>query len=86
MEKYGKVILFVTPIFLSMFLLEKAQEKFLKKESIHPLGTMSCLTSEIVMITKNVLNCCFILFRRNAFLAKTFQTKQAGQHLVIKFL
>jgi alkylglycerol monooxygenase len=59
MEKYGQVLLFVMPIFLSMILLEKAYEKFIKKESINPLDTVSSLTSAITMITKNVLGLSF---------------------------
>lgn len=59
MEKYGQVLLFVMPIFLSMILLEKAYEKFIKKESMNPLDTVSSLTSAITMITKNVLGLSF---------------------------
>lgn len=59
MEKYGKVLLFVMPIFLFMILVEKAYEKFLKKESVNPLDTVSSLTSAITMITKNVLGLSF---------------------------
>jgi len=42
-----------------MILLEKAYEKFIKKQSINPLDTVSSLTSAITMITKNVLGLSF---------------------------
>lgn len=55
MEKYGKILLIIMPIFVSMILLEKLYGWYMKKEKINNLDTVSSLTSAITMITKNVL-------------------------------
>jgi len=59
MEKYGKILLFIMPVFLGLILLEKLYEKFVKKSQINQLDTASSITSGITMITKNVLGLSF---------------------------
>ena len=55
MEKYGKILLIVMPVFITLILLEKLYGWVLKKEKFNTLDTISSLTSAITMITKNVL-------------------------------
>ena len=55
MEKYGKILLFVMPIFIGLMLIEKLYSWYVKKEKTNYLDTASSLTSAITMITKNVL-------------------------------
>lgn len=55
MEKYGKILMFVMPIFISLILIEKFYGWYFKKEKINNLDTISSLSSAITMITKNVL-------------------------------
>ena len=55
MEKYGKILMFVMPIFISLILIEKFYGWYIKKEKINNLDTISSLSSAITMITKNVL-------------------------------
>ncbi|MCX6288533.1 MAG: sterol desaturase family protein [Bacteroidetes bacterium] len=55
MEKYGKILLFVMPIFFTFILLEKLYGRYIKKEKVNNMDTVSSLTSGITMITKNVL-------------------------------
>ena len=55
MEKYGKILMFVMPIFISLILIEKFYGWYFKKEKVNNLDTISSLTSAITMITKNIL-------------------------------
>lgn len=55
MEKYGKILLFIIPIFILLILIEKFYGWYFKKEKINNLDTISSLTSGLTMITKNVL-------------------------------
>ena len=55
MEKYGKILLIVIPIFLTLIVLEKLYSRFFKGEQLNHLDTVSSLSSAITMVTKNVL-------------------------------
>lgn len=55
MEKYGKILLFIIPIFILLIFIEKFYGWYFKKEKINNLDTISSLTSGLTMITKNVL-------------------------------
>ena len=55
MEKYGKILLIIMPIFIGLMLIEKFYGWYFKKEKSNFLDTASSLTSAITMITKNVL-------------------------------
>ncbi len=55
MEKYGKILLIVMPLFFTLILIEKWYGWYFKKEKVNNMDTVSSLTSAITMITKNVL-------------------------------
>lgn len=55
MEKYGKILLLVMPFFFAFILLEKLYGRYIKKEKVNNMDTVSSLTSALTMITKNVL-------------------------------
>jgi len=55
MEKYGKILIIVIPIFLTLIILEKLYSRFFKGEQLNHLDTVSSLSSAITMVTKNVL-------------------------------
>ena len=61
MEKYGKILLIVMPIFFMMILLEKWYGWYIKKERTHSMDTVSSLSSAITMVTKNVLGLSFTI-------------------------
>ena len=55
MVKYGQILLYAIPILLAMVILEKLYSRYVKKERLNHLDTVSSLTSGITMVTKNVL-------------------------------
>ncbi|MCX6332224.1 MAG: sterol desaturase family protein [Bacteroidetes bacterium] len=55
MEKYGKILLIVMPLFFTLILIEKWYGWYFKKEKVNNMDTVSSLTSAITMITKKVL-------------------------------
>ena len=55
MVKYGQILLYAIPILLAMVILEKWYSRYVKKERLNHLDTVSSLTSGITMVTKNVL-------------------------------
>ncbi len=61
MEKYGKILLIIMPIFLILIVLEKLYGVYAKKERMNHLDTVSSLTSSITMVTKNVLGLSFTI-------------------------
>ena len=61
MEKYGKILLIVMPIFFSMILIEKWYGWYIKKERNHSMDTVSSLSSAITMVIKNVLGLSFTI-------------------------
>ena len=61
MEKYGKVLLIIMPVFIMLIVLEKLYGLYVKKERMNHLDTASSLTSSITMITKNVLGLSFTI-------------------------
>ncbi len=65
MEKYGKILLFVMPLFLAMILFEKWYGWYFKKERTHSMDTVSSLSSAITMVTKNVLGLSFTILSYN---------------------
>ena len=52
MEKYGKILLIVMPIFFMMILIEKWYGWYIKKERNHSMDTVSSLSSAITMVIK----------------------------------
>ena len=61
MEKYGKFLLIIMPVFIILIVLEKLYGLYVKKERMNHLDTASSLTSSITMITKNVLGISFTI-------------------------
>lgn len=61
MEKYGKILLIVMPIFFMMILIEKWYGWYIKKERNHSMDTVSSLSSAITMVIKNVLGLSFTI-------------------------
>jgi len=61
MEKYGKILLIVMPIFFMMILIEKWYGWYINKERTHSMDTVSSLSSAITMVTKNVLGLSFTI-------------------------
>jgi sterol desaturase/sphingolipid hydroxylase (fatty acid hydroxylase superfamily) len=61
MEKYGKILLIIIPIFLVFIVLEKLYGRYIKGEKMNLLDTASSLTSSITMVTKNVLGLSFTI-------------------------
>ena len=61
MEKYGKFLLIIMPVFLILVVLEKLYGIYVKKERMNHLDTASSLTSSITMVTKNVLGLSFTI-------------------------
>jgi len=61
MEKYGKFLLIIMPVFIILIVLEKLYGLYVKKERMNHLDTASSLTSSITMITKNVLGLSFTI-------------------------
>jgi sterol desaturase/sphingolipid hydroxylase (fatty acid hydroxylase superfamily) len=61
MEKYGKILLIVMPLFFTLILLEKWYGWYIKKERTHSMDTVSSLSSAITMVTKNVLGLSFTI-------------------------
>jgi sterol desaturase/sphingolipid hydroxylase (fatty acid hydroxylase superfamily) len=61
MEKYGKFLLIIMPVFIILIVIEKLYGLYVKKERMNHLDTASSLTSSITMITKNVLGISFTI-------------------------
>jgi len=61
MEKYGKILLIVMPLFFILILFEKWYGWYIKKDKINTMDTVSSLSSSITMVTKNVLGLSFTI-------------------------
>ena len=81
MEKYGKILLIVMPIFFTMILLEKWYGWYIKKERTHSMDTVSSLSSAITMVTKNVLGLSFTILSY-----KWIEERVALTHLTTNWL
>ena len=61
MDKYGKILLIVMPLFFLLIILEKLYGWYVKKEKTNSMDTVSSLSSAITMVTKNVLGLSFTI-------------------------